>query len=324
MALARDLSDLPKAESAQVDGWAPDAEPRFAQVLVEQWAERNEADGPKARASATARFRHSDAGACSRKIAFAALNLPPSDPMDLPGVWNTSLGTEIHELWQAAIAELWPDAELEPKVTTIDGEGAGHIDAVITHDDGTVVAVELKTSGGYGFKAATGTARKGTPAEGPKHEHMIQAALNGIAVDADEVVIVYLAKECLSVNVAERFGVSELGRFLAEWSMDRDTYEPIARAEESRVRGILDLLDHGTLPARKIPAPDVPAGAVIVDPLRGRWEVHAVHEAPKGKGSLIDTGSYWGCAYCPHQTRCASTPAGRCSTEVLVELGGAA
>lgn len=37
MALARDLSDLPKAESAQVDGWAPDAEPRFAQVLVEQW-----------------------------------------------------------------------------------------------------------------------------------------------------------------------------------------------------------------------------------------------------------------------------------------------
>lgn len=316
-ALARNLSELPRAEARQQsDGWAPDPTPRFAQVLVEQWARRNDESGPKARASATARFRHSDAGACARKIAFAALDLPPSDPMDLAGVWNTSLGTEIHELWQAAIAELWPDAELEPKVTTIDGEGGGHIDAVL-NIDGRRIAVELKTSGGYGFKAATGTARKGTPAEGPKHEHIIQAALNGLAVDADEIVIAYLAKECLSVNVADRFGVSEPGRFLAEWSMDRDTYEPIARAESSRIRGILDLLDDGTLPARKIPAPDVPAGAEIVDPTTGRWEVHK-------DGQLVDTGSYWGCGYCSHASRCATTPSGRCSTEVLVEIGGAA
>lgn len=318
MALAKDLSNLPKSTDNQPGGWAPDAEPRFAQVLVEQWAKRNEAVGPKARASTSARFRHSDAGKCSRAIAFAALDLPPSDPMDLAGVWNTSLGTEIHELWQAAVAELWPGAELEPKVTTIDGAGAGHIDAVLDVD-GRRIAVELKSSGGYAFKASTGTARKGTPAEGPKHEHIIQAALNGLAVDADEIVIAYLAKECLSVNVAARFGATELGRFLAEWSMDRDTYEPIARAEEARIRGILDLLDDGTLPAREIPSPEVPQGAEIVDPSAGRWE------QKDRDGNLVDTGTYWACkGYCPHATRCATTPSGRCSTDVLVELGGAA
>lgn len=318
MALARDLSDLPRPAAPQADGWAPDAEPRFAQVLVEKWARRNEQAGPKARASATARFRHSDAAGCARKLAFAALDLPPSDPMDLTGVWNTSLGTEIHELWQSAVAELWPDAELEPKVTTIDGQGAGHIDAVVTVD-GRRVAIELKTIGGFGFKNAVGAARKGTPAEGPKHEHVVQAALNGLAVDADEVVVVYLAKECLSVTAADRFGVDELGRFLAEWSIDRDTYEPIAQAEVTRVQGILGLLDDGTLPARKIPSPEVPSGAEIVDPSTGRWELR------DRDGQLVDTGSYWACnGYCSHASRCATTPSGRCSTEVLVEIGGAA
>lgn len=317
MALAKDLSDLPRAAAVQVDGWAPDAEPRFAQVLVEQWAAENDAAGPKARASTGARFRHSDAGKCARAIAFAALNLPPSDPMDLPGVWNTHLGTLIHEEWQAALEKAFPGCGIEITGVTIDGEGACHIDAVVTYPDGKVVAIELKTAGGYAFKAATGTARKGTPAEGPKHEHRTQGALNGLAVDADEVVIVYLAKECLSVNVADRFGVSELGRFAAEWTLTREEYEPIAHAEVARVRGILDLLDDGTLPARKIPAPDVPKGAEIVDPATGRWEV-------RKDDQLLDTGSYWGCDYCSHQTRCVSTPSGRCSTEVLVELGGTA
>lgn len=315
--LAKDLSELPRAASSAGDGWAPDTEPRFVQLLAERWAAANEAAGPKARASAAARFRHSDAGKCSRVIAFAALDLPPSDPMDITGVHNTSLGTVLHELWQEAVAARWPDADIEPKVTTIGGIGAGHLDAVVRTDD-KVIAVELKTCGGYAFKSSTGTARKGTPAEGPKHEHVIQASLNGLAVDADEVVISYLAKECLSVNIAKSYGVDELGRFCAEWTIDRETYEPIARAEEARVQAIVDLLEDGTLPARKIPAPDVPKGAEIVDPAKGRWEQR------DRDGAIVDTGSYWGCGYCAHQTRCATTPTGRCSTDVLVEIGGAA
>lgn len=317
MGLARDLSELPRSSDRQVEGWAPDAEPRFAQVLVERWAAENEAAGPKARATDSARFRHSDAGKCSRAIAFAALNLEPSDPMDLSGVWNTSLGTVIHELWQDALQQVYPDAEVEVTGVTIDGEGACHIDAVVRFPDGKVVAIELKSSGGYGFKAAIGAIKKGAPAEGPKHEHVTQGALNGLAVDADEVVIVYLAKECVSLSFAERFNLDELSRFCAEWTLTREEYEPIAHAEAARVAGILELLDAGQLPARKIPAKDVPKGAEIVDPQRGRWEV-------RQDDKLTDTGSYWGCDYCSHQTRCAATPSGRVSTEVLVELGGAA
>lgn len=319
MALARDLSTLPAAAGrTRGDGWPPDPTPRFAHLLAAAWDEAHLQAGPKPRATQRARFRHSDAGKCARAIAYAALNLPDSDPMDLTGVWNTRLGTLVHDAWQAALqAELGDAVTVEEVVTSLDGDGAGHIDAVI-RTDAKVVAYELKTIGGFGFKGAIGAARKGTPAEGPKHEHVVQAALNGAAIDADEVVIGYLGKETLSVNAARTHGRDVLGRFVAEWTLTRDDYEPVAAAEHARVAGILRLLDDGQLPARKIPSPDLPRGAVIVDAKAGRWEQRNTDD------QIVDTGSYWGCGYCRYQTMCTGTPADRCSTDVVVELGGAA
>lgn len=299
--LAADLSDLPRPARTTDDGWAPDPAPRFVHLLADQWQRDNTERGPKQRAHSDARFRHSDAGKCARAVALAALNVPPSDPMDLTGVWNTSLGTLVHDAWQAVIADRYPDAQIEPKVQTINGEGAGHIDAVFP--DGTTIAFELKTCGGFAYKMAVG--ERGTP-QGPKLEHQIQAALNGKAVDADEVVIGYLSKEAVSVNAAKRNNLSELGRFCAEWTMTRDEYMPVADAEEARVSGILALLDEGTLPARKIPAADVPSGATIVDPRTGRWELR------NQTGQVEDTGSYWGCGYCNFCTLCAGHESGRC------------
>lgn len=310
MSLAKDLSTLPKPARTKTDGWAPDADPRFVQLLVERWADENESAGSKPRATTASRFRHSDAGKCARAISFAALDLPPSDPMDLSGVWNTRLGTLIHEAWQEAVAVRFPDAHIEPKVSTIDGLGSGHIDAVIQTAVSTV-CYELKTIGGFAYKMAVG--ERGAP-QGPKHEHIVQASLGAKAVGADEVVIGYLSKEAISVNVARRKGFDELGRFLAEWTLTRDEYLPYAEAEEARVTGILSLLDEGTIAARRIPSPELPAGAEIVDPATGRWEQKA------DDGSLIDTGTWWGCGYCSHQTRCVSTAPGRIPVESLVEI----
>lgn len=339
-----DLSHLPKAEKPRNEGLAPDASPRFVQALVERWAED---DGHKDRAFDDTRFRHSDAGKCSRAIAYAALDLP-GEPMDLSGVWNTRLGTLIHEKWQEVIAERFPDADIEPKLRS--DAGSGHADAVITTtndrcncghggedhnkwwdiggaesnggpssgmgcdvcecDDVSFVPskttlFELKTIGGFAFKMAVG--ERGA-AQGPKFEHIVQSALNGAAVDADEIVIGYMSKEAISVAAASKKGFDELGRFVAEWTFSREQYEPIANAEIERVTGILDLLDEGTLPKRCVPGGELPAGAEITDPTKGQWTV--VRD-----GVIVDLGTFWGCGYCKYRTICATTEPGRVSVK---------
>lgn len=291
-----DLSHLPRAEKPQAEGLAPDAEPRFVQLLVERWAET--ADNDKPRAFDDTRFRHSDAGKCARAVAYAALDLPSTNPMDLSGTWNTRLGTLIHEAWQEALAAKYPNADIEPKVRI--GQGSGHIDATVHEDDKTTV-VELKTIGGFAFKMAVG--ERGA-AQGPKSEHIIQAALNGAAVDADEVVIAYLSKEAISVNVAQRKGFDEIGRFCAEWTFTREQYEPIANEEIKRVTGILDLLDEGTLPKRTIPGGELPPGHEITDPRTGQWRVER-------NGQVTDVGTWWACGYCRFQDLCVKTSPGR-------------
>ena len=319
MPIARDLSDLPPADNR--DGLTPDPSPRFISVLADQWAE--ESDDDKATALGT-RFRHSDAGKCSRAIAYTAAGIPKSDPMDITGVWNTSLGTLIHEQWQEALTARFPDAEVEVKCATVGADGSGHIDAVIRQpqgiepagDSAKVIAYELKTVGGFAFKAAVGAQRKGTPAEGPRTSHLLQASLNGLAVDADEVVIGYLAKECISLNVAKRFGIGDdVGRFAAEWTLTREQYEPLARLEAERVDGILGLVDDGLLAARK--TPEMPVGAEITDPVTGEWQRTA-------EGEVVEVGSEWSCSYCGHQTLCSGTEAGRIPIESVVSIGAVA
>jgi hypothetical protein len=313
MAIKNNLSHLPTPTKSGSTAMPPDTDPRFVQVLAEGWAELD--GGPKPRAFEDTRFRHSDAGKCARAIAYAALDVPDTDPMDLSGFWATGLGTIVHEAWQTQLQRRYPDAEIEPKVRV--GQGSGHIDAVIRHDNGPTVAVELKTVGGFAYKMAVG--ERGAP-KGPKHEHIVQAALNGLAVDADEVVIAYLSKESISVNAAARKGIGELARFCAEWTITREVFEPIATAELARVDGILALLDEDTLPARKIPDPELPTGAVITDPATGQWRQYGA------EGEVLDAGSWWACGYCRWQTVCAGTePGGSPVAQVAkVEIGGAA
>lgn len=326
----KDLSDLPKKNGR--GGLLPDAEPRFVQALVESWQEGHDENKPTALGT---RFRHSDAGGCGRAITLTAAGIPASDPMDLAGVWNTSLGTLIHDAWQEAVSARWPNAEIEAKVATVGVDGSGHIDAVIrvpgvwTQAEldarespppihpGRTIAYELKSIGGYGYKAAIGVARKGTDAEGPKTAHILQAALNGLAADADEVVIGYLAKECVSVKVAASYRLSEAERFMAEWTIDRATYEPLALKEAERVAGLLALVDDDTLGRRTVPYEMEPA-AEITEPSSGGWTIER-------DGETQGVGSYYLCDYCRYQSLCALTRPGRIpvaeAREAAVTLG---
>lgn len=313
--LAKNLSELPKAAPQSAGGGlAPDAEARFVHVLAQQWQARNDAEGDRPNAVVDTRFRFSDAAKCARAVAYKAAGIARTNPMDLCGVWNTSLGTVVHDHWQEALRAAYPDAEIEVKVSIEGLDGSGHGDATVRTDERTV-CVELKTVGGWKFKNAIGKAAKSRPAEGPDTSHMVQVALAGKAQNADEVVVAYLAKETLSH--AAGAGMTDWSRFCAEWTFTREQYEPIADAEIARVNGILALLDDdGLLAARKVPF-EMPPSAEIVDPALSRWEQRGA------EGELLDTGSVWNgqlCLYCGWFDLCVKTPSGRVPVEQVVEI----
>lgn len=339
MALARDLSELPKADANGSAGRTPDPEPRFAHLLASAWQAEDIAAQAERGDRPTAKFWFSDAGKCARAISYKAAGFARTNPMDLSGTWNVNLGRILHAAWQQALLAAYPTAQIEVRVG-IDGlDASGYGDAVVRipeagewvdppNDNGCdqsgflnrVIALELKSIGGYGFKDAIGKARRGQVPTGPKFEHIVQGALLGKSQNADEVVIVYLAKECLSANVSS--GMPEWARFCAEWTLTRDEYEPIADAEIARITGILRLVDGGELAARKVPDPELPKGAEIVDPKASRWEVRNT------EGEVVDLGTLWGgsyCTYCSWFDLCRNTPSGRVPvdavSEVLVEVG---
>lgn len=315
MSLAKDLSGLPKAQVLKADGVAPDPEPAFLAGYFVHLQERNASEGQRPHAVEGTRFRHSMADSCSRAVAYHALKVPETNPMDLAGIVVTSNGTTKHDEIQEVLCEqLDPDVFRVEVPCQIDGfDGSGNADGLleISHGDGVVKRVlwEHKNVGGFAFKMAIG--ERGAP-QGPKRSAIVQAALNALALDADDIVITLMTWEAVSVNIAKKKKLSELGRVTAQWTFTRDEWEPLARAEVERVTGILALLDDGQLPARKMPDPEFPRSAQIVDPLTGRWELH---DETKG---LVDTGSTWACGYCRWQDVCATTPAGRCETAVVL------
>jgi hypothetical protein len=321
--LERDLSGLPGPNRDPEHGWKPDRAPRFASVLAETWMRDRLAEGPRPRAVSDKRFRHSDAGNCARAVAYAALDLPASNPMDIAGFWATGMGTLLHEQLQAALKSRYPGIEDEV-VCIIDGfEGSGHADLAVGLTLGAgpdaqhynpgqrvKVVVEVKTVGGYAYKLAVGERGQ---AKGPSWSYVVQGALNAKALGADELVIALLARDVISVQAAQRGGFDELTRFCAEWTLTREEYEPIAATEIERVSGILGLLDKGMLPRRTIPDPELPRRNLITDPARGTWvEVD-------GDGNMTDAGSTWHCAYCKWMDTCATTGPGRVPiTEVSI------
>lgn len=330
MAIKRIHDDLPPAGDLVTDNQThPDRNPRFGPLLAQKW-ERHHKANPLPRAHPDARFRHSDAGNCARALGYAAIDLPESNPMDLAGFWVVELGHMIHRAWQEALQETYPDAEIEVKVH--EGRRAGHIDAVVriprnpdqarpywAPEEGHppyVIAIEGKSVGGYAYQLAVGA--RGLP-EGPKDAHVVQAALHGRAVDADEIVVVYWSRDAISIQQAERKPqVAGFTRITAEWTFQRDDYEPIAAAEVARVDSILQLVDEGTLPARKIPG--LPTRSIVVRPSEGVWVQYDAEGRATGK-----SGSAWQCAYCRHQQLCSLTKPGRIPTvdayDAVAKLG---
>lgn len=301
-------------------GNPPDEHPRILPSLLDAWYEQYLADGKDYRATATGTLlRGSDAGACSRALSYEierriarahnetvlaqdskATNLlpviEPSNPPSIADAYRFEVGSITHLLAQDVWQKVWPGCTVEAIGTFETPALSLHADALITMVDGTKVAVELKSTGGFAMKSmAQGTKQR--PPEGPRTSALLQGSLAALALDADLLVILYLGLELTSVDEAKRHGLTEAGRCGAEWSYTRGEFEPLARAELERLGVVLDVVEHGGLAPRTIP--DLPAGAVVVNPANGAWVVEE-------DGMVLDQGETWACGYCRDRDRCTA------------------
>lgn len=333
MALNASHDDMPKADGRN---WPPDATPRFGHRLAEAWARQNEEQFHKPTRLGT-KLRVSGAGQCARMTGYRALGIAKTEPTTLSGYWRMGLGTMVHSLLEPVMAKAFPGALIEFEIDyrgheqfPLDMSGSGDVSLrysalapgveqigdTITgtptesaeSDPASVpaskrIVVEWKTINGYGFKLMTG-ARKGfggVDETGPKKNHIVQAALEGYAEDADEVVLCYLSFECLSENEAKKLGTDDIGKFIAEFTIPREGptgFVAIAEAELRRSTRMMELIDAGELPPRSLP--DLHPKARIVDPLTGRWELRT----PDG-ASVVDSGEHWQCpSYCDWRSQC--------------------
>lgn len=306
MTLAKDLSDLPKAERSA--GQPPVAEPQFVSAIAESWFANylNNGEHLRAKANELLPYRASyTAFRCDRQLHYAMQGTERPIP-NIADAYRMSLGTLVHSGLEDAIKSAFPNAEFEVEVDlrSIGVPGSAHADIVtyLEQTDRQVDAVvEVKTVNGFGFKSMA-TDFKG-PAQGPRSGHILQAALSAMALDADRVVIAYLAMENLSPGL-KRYCQSDIGRFAAEWHYTRDEYRAIAEREIARIKRVVQWLEIPELIApTTLHDDEVPAGAFIQDPERGMWI------NTDAAGAITDTGKIWYCDYCDWRDQCVKDQA---------------
>jgi len=261
-----------------------------------------EEEGPKPTAAGTL-MRVSDTGSCLRQRGFAAAGIPECEEIDGPTLLAFQLGTSIHESLQAAVARVWPDAEIE---TPIDLRStgvslSGHTDGVIDVDGGIVL--EFKTVGSW--------AAKNVWLNGPKREHVAQAALYAMGVEAEAVLMVYVAKEKAWASKELPSGIAPGD--MREWLLpmhqadyrlgDLSPYE-LAQQELEWFAEVEQSVKEGFLPRAQAPNDD------------GDLEF-VEYPGPYGVQSK---GGYWGCRYCRHNQTCAQVGPAAVELEVAIKM----
>lgn len=277
----------------------PTKTPRITHLLArEMWVK---SQVPKPTALGTP-LRYSSAFGCARQQGYAAFDAEPTEPMDEAGAWVTGIGTLIHEALQDAISRVFPEAQFEVASGTEYLSGScdalipakyfeGYTAAGLPNEmSGTHVLWELKTMGTYSFDKQVGWNRmrgEWKYPEGPALKAIAQAGMNALGIEGsnediriDWVVMGSTTFEALSKTKAEKMGVEEYNRFLAEFWIPRSQWEPLAMAELKRANDTHAALLAGYLPDRT--ARDDEGAIITLDP----------------------NGKAWQCDYCAFKTLC--------------------
>jgi len=280
--------------------------PLITSALVEELHVKSAIPKPTAMGTP---LRYSSAFGCGRQQGYAALGAEPTEPMDEAGAWATGLGTIVHEALQDCISRKFPSAQFE--VASQLGDVSGSCDALIASADfepfatwdvdfsqGTHVLYELKTMGTYSFDKQVGWNRmrgQANEGEGPALKAIAQAGMNALGIEASDpsikiewLVMGSITFEALSKNKAANMGVEGTNRFLAEFYLPRNEWEPIAHEEMNRMRGLAWTIDKGYLADRV--AIDDNGNAIELNP---------------------NSGKFWQCDYCAFRTLCVEDGPGQ-------------
>ena len=147
----------------------------FARALIEELNAQ-----PRPPVAGAGFARASSAGGCSRAIWYRAHGEPPTEETSLAGLLSMQIGTDLHRHLQAALLRLYPDAQCEVEWSR--DNVSGHADALYEDDDGQLTVAEFKTMNPRAWQYATQI----------KPEHLLQASIYAVALDAPMLHIVYV------------------------------------------------------------------------------------------------------------------------------------
>lgn len=250
---------------------------------------QREAEGPRPTACGTP-LRGSQSWTCPRAVAFEVAGIPESNSPDDATLIAFRLGHSMHELIQDAMHAFWPGfaAEVQVDCRPLGFDLSGHADGVYELGDDKVV-LEIKSTNSFAFKLAK-------KADAPKVEHVTQAAMYAIGLGADQIHMVYVAKEG-SYRDGVKPGQLLEWRYRLDDLFDGETVEQIGTAELWRLQRVWERVKAGEVPER-----DVPGHGPVWDP-------------PSYQGK----GDPWNCRYCRYRDVCSVHPTEGVSVEFASE-----
>jgi len=242
--------------------------------------------GPKPTAAGTL-LRCSDAGSCERQRAFNAINAKPTERRSAETMLAFELGNAIHASLQGmmlALDDFDTQVEVPVDLSSMGVSLSGHCDALMTNKDGRSVVVEIKTMSGYGAVRHF--------AGEPKREHVAQAGLYAAGLDADAILIVYVAKEA-----AYRKSLSVRPGEIMQWyyELDEEVYpgesvRDVMQMELHRFGRVQRSIERSQLPEPLVQDAENDYRMFRVD-LPGPFDQPSKHH-------------HWECRYCVYNTAC--------------------
>lgn len=258
-------------------------------IYVGQLSKYNE-EGPKPTALGT-RMRISDAGSCERQRWYKGMGFDESETPDMQTLLAFHVGNSIHEFVQeafqrqAVMGGVSVDCEVPVDCRQFGVDLSGSADLVVTYSDGHKVVVEFKSASAYGSKLAKSE---------PKREHVAQAGLYADGLGAQEIMIVYVAKETSFRDKVRAGDVYTHHYRMNDEVFENETVLDVVEFELKRFRRVEACLDAGILPH-----------PIVFDDGEdqiGLSRLKTVEEpGPYGKASKH---THWECRYCLYNSLC--------------------
>lgn len=256
-----------------------------AQAWFDYKVNQESIEEPKPTAANTL-LRCSTAGSCERQSALDAIHAMPTEIRSSETLLAFEVGNAIHASLQKmllALDDYDVSVEVPVDLSSTGVSLSGHCDALLVDAYGRRIVVEIKTMSGYGASQTFGSS--------PKREHVAQAGLYALGLEADAVLIVYVAKE------SDRGWKVRPGQ-IAQWyyELDEEVFEnqsvrDVVESELARFSRIQFYLNDGMLPRP------------LVQDSNKDYEMFCVDlPGPFGRPSK---NHHWECRYCVYNSACA-------------------